>query len=141
MSLSLRRVAFNQMTRYCRGNPVQSLSARAAKNDKGKGKEVKEEDEEEEEEEEDEDEEIEEDDMEEEDDDEASQVRCTNCLRPTNSALQAEDTYDEIDPTVITSRRTRGVRVDYTTPEALRKAGITEGDEGEEGEDSFTMEH
>jgi hypothetical protein len=36
------------------------------------------------------------------------------------------------------SRRTRGVKVDYTSLEALRRAGLEpEGDE-EEGEDSFT---
>lgn len=35
-----------------------------------------------------------------------------------------EESLDEIDPSVIQPRRTRGVRVDYTSPEALAKAGI-----------------
>jgi len=107
------------------GSAVQPPSTRAAEKDKGKGKqkeEAEEEEEEEEDDDDDDDEDMEEDEMEEEDDEEL-------------------DTYDEIDPTVITSRRTRGVKVDYTSPEALRKAGFTEGDEGEEGEDSFNMEH
>ena len=43
---------------------------------------------------------------------------------------------EEIDPSAIlpTSRRTRGVRVDYTSKEALAKAGLT-GNEIDEDED------
>ena len=35
---------------------------------------------------------------------------------------------DEIDPTAIVSRRTRGIRVDYASKEALEKAGLTQED-------------
>jgi len=51
-----------------------------------------------------------------------------------------EDEFEEIDPTAVlpSGRRTRGVRVDYTSTEALRKAGLKpEDDVEEEGEDSF----
>jgi hypothetical protein len=43
---------------------------------------------------------------------------------------------EEIDPTAIlpTGRRTRGVRVDYTSQEALAKAGLT-GNEMDEDDD------
>ncbi|RXW14076.1 hypothetical protein EST38_g11778 [Candolleomyces aberdarensis] len=70
--------------------------------------------EEEEEEDEEEDEEMEEDDEEEED-------------------------FEEIDPSAIipTGRRTRGVRVDYTSQEALAKAGLT-GNEMDEDDDEET---
>jgi len=110
------------MTRCCRGKTVKPTSTRSPEKDKGKNREVAAE-EEEDEEEEDEDEDMEEDEeMGDDDDDDV-------------------ETYDEIDPTAITGRRTRGVRVDYTSTEALRKAGFTEGDEEDEGEDSFTGEH
>jgi len=38
-----------------------------------------------------------------------------------------EEGFEEIDPQAIlpTGRRTRGVRVDYTSQEALDKAGLT----------------
>jgi len=52
-----------------------------------------------------------------------------------------EDEFDEIDPKAVlpSGRRTRGVKVDYTSTEALRKAGLKpEDDAEEEGEDSFT---
>lgn len=51
-----------------------------------------------------------------------------------------EDETDEIDPTVIlpAGRRTRGIKVDYTSKEALHKAGLKPEDEGyEEDEESF----
>jgi hypothetical protein len=35
-----------------------------------------------------------------------------------------QDDYAEIDPRSIQGRRTRGVKVDYTSPEALAKAGL-----------------
>lgn len=35
-------------------------------------------------------------------------------------------------------RRTRGVKVDYTSTEALRKAGLAEEEDEDEGEESFT---
>jgi len=82
---------------------------------KGKGKEATEE--EVDEDDEDEDEEMDEDD--DEDDD--------------------EDEFDEINPSVIlpSGRRTRGIKVDYTSTEALRKAGLKAEDDAEEEEDSF----
>ncbi|CAL1706445.1 unnamed protein product [Somion occarium] len=46
-----------------------------------------------------------------------------------------EDSLEEIDPSAIRSRRTRGVRVDYTSAEALAKAGLKPGEgEGEDEE-------
>ena len=42
----------------------------------------------------------------------------------SNSTIQDEEDLEEIDPTAIRSRRTRGVRVDYTSAEALEKAGL-----------------
>ena len=46
----------------------------------------------------------------------------------------------EIDPSAIlpASRRTRGVRVDYSTPEALAKAGLKPEDDHDEAEESFS---
>jgi hypothetical protein len=40
------------------------------------------------------------------------------------ASVQQEEDLEEIDPTAIRSRRTRGVRVDYTSAEALEKAGL-----------------
>ena len=40
----------------------------------------------------------------------------------------AEDDLEEIDPTAIRGRRTRGVKVDYTSAEALAKAGLKADD-------------
>ncbi|TFY54554.1 hypothetical protein EVJ58_g8793 [Rhodofomes roseus] len=50
-----------------------------------------------------------------------------------------EDDLEEIDPSVIIgTRRTRGVRVDYTSAAALEKAGLKPEDaDDDEGEDSF----
>ena len=45
---------------------------------------------------------------------------------------------DEIDPSVIQPRRTRGVRVDYTSAEALAKAGIKPEDAAEDDEQEET---
>lgn len=42
---------------------------------------------------------------------------------------------DEIDPSVIQPRRTRGVRVDYTSAEALAKAGIKPEDAAADDEE------
>lgn len=64
---------------------------------------------EDEDEEDEEDEEVGDEDMEEDDDD-------------------AEDNLEEIDPAAITGRRTRGIKVDYTSPEALAKAGLRQTD-------------
>lgn len=50
--------------------------------------------------------------------------------------FQAEDDFREIDPSAIIprARRTRGVRVDYTSKEALAKAGLN-GNEDDESDD------
>ncbi|KAF8629353.1 hypothetical protein AX15_003489 [Amanita polypyramis BW_CC] len=48
-----------------------------------------------------------------------------------------EDNFEEIDPSVIKPRRTRGARVDYTSPEALAKAGL----DPELEEEDADMEH
>ena len=45
-----------------------------------------------------------------------------------------QDDLAEIDPTAIKSRRTRGKRVDYTSPEALAKAGLKPEAEEEDEE-------
>ncbi|CCL98697.1 uncharacterized protein FIBRA_00701 [Fibroporia radiculosa] len=86
--------------------------------DKGKAKFVKQVamDDDDDEEEEDDDEEDEDDDMEE-----------------------ARDELHEIDPSaIIGTRRTRGVRVDYTSAAALEKAGLKpEAADDDEGEESF----
>ena len=53
---------------------------------------------------------------------------------------QIDDDFEEIDPSAIItqSRRTRGVRVDYTSEEALAKAGL-QGHEDEESDDDVEM--
>jgi hypothetical protein len=43
-------------------------------------------------------------------------------------------TFEEIDPSAIVGRRTRGVKVDYTSKEALAKAGLI-GNEKDESDD------
>ena len=58
----------------------------------------------------------------------------------TLGSSQDEDELDVIDPTAIlpSGRRTRGIKVDYTSKEALSKAGLKhEEDANEEDEDSF----
>lgn len=70
-------------------------------------------------------------------------LRYPNCLHPIECPLQEEDEFDEIDPAAVlpSGRRTRGIKVDYTSTEALRKAGLKpEDDAEEEGEDSFVHE-
>jgi len=47
---------------------------------------------------------------------------------------EEEDDYAEIDPSAIQSRRTRGKKVDYTSPEALAKAGLKPEAEDEDDE-------
>lgn len=57
--------------------------------------------------------------------------------------LQDDDELEEIDPRAVlpSGRRTRGIKVDYTSAEALRKADLKpEDDAEEEGEDSFAHE-
>ncbi|OSD06979.1 hypothetical protein PYCCODRAFT_1431161 [Trametes coccinea BRFM310] len=100
------------------GNQPEPFAA--ADKGKGKGKLVQDDvmDEDEDDEDEDEEEDEEEDDMEEEDD------------------------LSELDPSLIintSGRRTRGVRVDYSSAEALAKAGLKPEDaqEDDENEESF----
>ncbi|KAK0505182.1 histone H2A.Z-specific chaperone CHZ1 [Armillaria luteobubalina] len=56
-----------------------------------------------------------------------------------DDAEEEEDEEEEIDPAAIlpTSRRTRGARVDYTSAEALSKAGLTEKDEDDDEDDKM----
>lgn len=51
-----------------------------------------------------------------------------------------EESLDEIDPSVIQPRRTRGVRVDYTSAEALAKAGIKPEELNEDAEQEDTYD-
>jgi hypothetical protein len=48
---------------------------------------------------------------------------------------------EEIDPSAIlpTGRRTRGVKVDYTSKEAIAKAGLQGNEDDEEGDDDHVM--
>ncbi|KAF8658283.1 hypothetical protein AX16_002057 [Volvariella volvacea WC 439] len=50
---------------------------------------------------------------------------------------EIEESFEEIDPSAIlpTGRRTRGVKVDYTTPEALEKAGLAPGQDEDDDDD------
>ncbi|KAG7098470.1 hypothetical protein E1B28_000414 [Marasmius oreades] len=97
-------------------------TADASADGKGKGKaSVAHEDERMEDE--DEEEEEEEDDDDDDDDDEDMDV---------------EESLEEIDPTSIVGRRTRGKKVDYTSPEALAKAGLKK-EELEDDEEEVKM--
>jgi len=95
----------------------QNANASPVDKGKGKGKFVKE------------------DVMEEDDDDEEEEEE-----EEEDDDMEEEDDLGEIDPSAIItgSRRTRGVRVDYTSPDALAKAGLKpEALDDDEGEDSF----
>ncbi|KDR67560.1 hypothetical protein GALMADRAFT_147099 [Galerina marginata CBS 339.88] len=95
-------------------------NTKASPSGKGKSKAVEEHaDEEDEEEEEEEDEEMASDEEEEE---------------------EVEEEFEEIDPTAIlpTGRRTRGVKVDYTSQEALAKAGL-QANEDDDSDDDVEM--
>ncbi|TFK44170.1 hypothetical protein BDQ12DRAFT_708178 [Crucibulum laeve] len=52
-----------------------------------------------------------------------------------------EDSFEEIDPSAIlpTGRRTRGVKVDYTSKEALAKAGLDANAADEDDDDDVDM--
>ncbi|KAF7321915.1 CHZ domain-containing protein [Mycena kentingensis (nom. inval.)] len=50
-----------------------------------------------------------------------------------------QDSLQEIDPNAIQPRRTRGVKVDYTSAEALAKAGLTANDEDDEDDKDVEM--
>jgi len=110
---------------YCRGNTAKPTSAKAVDKGKGKGrvegvKDEDGEDEDDDEEGEDVDEDDEDEEMDSDDDDET------------------DDDDDEIDPSAIMGgRRTRGAKVDYTSPEALSKAGLKPEGVEEEDEEPF----
>lgn len=56
--------------------------------------------------------------------------------------IEEDDDLHEIDPSAILApgtRRTRGVKVDYSSEEALRKAGLKPEAEDDENEDSFVV--
>ncbi|KAF8588679.1 hypothetical protein K439DRAFT_579997 [Ramaria rubella] len=108
-------------------NPTDAPQTTAVE-DKGKGKIIKNDDAMDEDDDDDEDEEEDDDDGEEEDDDE----------------MEGEEDLQEIDPAAILpqGRRTRGVKVDYTSAEALKKAGLENGASAkadEDDEDSDAM--
>lgn len=48
---------------------------------------------------------------------------------------------EEIDPSAIlpASRRTRGIKVDYTSKEALERAGLKDQEKDEESDDDVIM--
>ncbi|KAG2135505.1 hypothetical protein DEU56DRAFT_756636 [Suillus clintonianus] len=50
---------------------------------------------------------------------------------------EEEDDHEEIDPSAILPRRTRGTRVDYTSEEALKKAGLTKDDHDDDEEEGM----
>jgi len=53
---------------------------------------------------------------------------------------EEEDSFEEIDPSAIVGRRTRNVpRVDYTSVEALEKAGLTGDDKDDEDDADVVM--
>ncbi|KAF5351774.1 hypothetical protein D9756_007755 [Leucocoprinus leucothites] len=56
---------------------------------------------------------------------------------------EVEESFEEIDPSAIVTggRRTRGVRVDYTSKEALEKAGLKPDDADEDEDDDVDMQH
>ncbi|KAF9050155.1 hypothetical protein BJ165DRAFT_1456721 [Panaeolus papilionaceus] len=87
----------------------------ASPNSKGKGKAVDDSMEEDEE------------DVEEEDDDAGSGEE--------EDEEEEEEEFEEIDPQAILGRRTRGVKVDYTSKEALAKAGLNGNEDDEEDDD------
>ncbi|KAH9484863.1 Histone H2A.Z-specific chaperone CHZ1 [Psilocybe cubensis] len=103
---------------------VAGENTTASPSGKGKGKavDVSNEEEDEEEEEEEEDEEMQSGEEEEEEEEE-------------------EEDFEEIDPSAIlpTGRRTRGVKVDYTSQEALAKAGLQANDDGDDSDEDVEM--
>ncbi|KAJ7346944.1 hypothetical protein DFH08DRAFT_1080881 [Mycena albidolilacea] len=66
--------------------------------------------------------------MEEEDDDSEEEESEEEEDDDDEDEEEADDSKEKIDPSAIRSRRTRGVKVDYTSPEALAKAGLTAQD-------------
>ncbi|KAH9935791.1 uncharacterized protein B0H18DRAFT_977322 [Fomitopsis serialis] len=66
-------------------------------------------------------------------------TRCAPRMSLSRSRALTRDDLEAIDPSVIIgTRRTRGVRVDYTSAAALEKAGLKPDDaDDDENEDSF----
>ncbi|KAE9403936.1 hypothetical protein BT96DRAFT_989914 [Gymnopus androsaceus JB14] len=95
----------------------------ASPNDKGKGKSKapKEDESMEDDDEDDEDEDDDDDDEEEEEDDEDEE----------------DESMTEIDPSMIVGRRTRGIKVDYTSKEALEKAGLKDQKDDEDDDEEM----
>ena len=60
-------------------------------------------------------------------------------LIPPFSQVVVEDDLKEIDPTHIMGRRTRGVKVDYTSKEALEKAGLQGNEKDEDSDEDVEM--
>jgi hypothetical protein len=54
--------------------------------------------------------------------------------------FQQEESFEDIDPSQIVGRRTRGVKVDYSSAEAYEKAGI-KPEEDEDEDDDTEMKH
>ncbi|KAF9009148.1 hypothetical protein BDZ89DRAFT_1078717 [Hymenopellis radicata] len=52
---------------------------------------------------------------------------------------EEDDDMEEIDPSAIVTRRTRGKKVDYTSAEALSKAGLKKDDKDEEDDEDAKM--
>ncbi|KAJ8515584.1 hypothetical protein ONZ45_g7001 [Pleurotus djamor] len=89
------------------GDPEAVNASNASPSGKGKGKAPKE----------DVSMEVEDDEEDEDDDDDDDAEE--------DSDDEVEEDFSEINPEAITSRRTRGKKVDYTSAEALAKAGLT----------------
>ncbi|KAF8828707.1 hypothetical protein HHX47_DHR3000311 [Lentinula edodes] len=69
-------------------------------------------------------------------------------LLPTSNQLNylpiedEDDSMEEIDPSVIMAgRRTRGKKVDYTSAEALAKAGLKSSEKEEDDDDDEMKEN
>lgn len=60
---------------------------------------------------------------------------------PVLLTLLFQESYDDIDPSAILQEggRTRGLRVDYTSLEAMEKAGLTPGDADDDEDDDIAM--
>ena len=53
---------------------------------------------------------------------------------------EEEEEFEEIDPSaIIGGRRTRGVKVDYTSKEALAKAGLQGNEKDEDSDEDVEM--
>jgi Histone chaperone domain CHZ/Centromere protein B dimerisation domain len=133
--------------------PVSSrtLNGSPENKGKGKGKAAAGDSMEEDEEEDDEDEEEDEDEEDEEMDEVSTPLFSTRRVATYSTRLTflfilciffQDDSLEEIDPGAIlpsSGRRTRGVKIDYTSKEALEKAGL-KPETGDEEEDSYTHE-